>query len=134
MAYGTEAVLPVEVSLGSTRHQNFDVEISSEGLRLNYDLVEELRDSTHIKVAKYQEKTAKYFNSKVKNRSLEVNDLVIRETAISEPNKVSKLSSPWEGPYRVAKVIRPGTFLLTHPDGSPIPSTWNTIHLSMFYS
>ncbi|XP_074374475.1 uncharacterized protein LOC141714879 [Apium graveolens] len=133
MAYGTEAVLPIKVSLGSARLQNFNAEESSEGLRLNCDLVEELRDSTHLKIVKFQEKTSKYFNAKVKP-SFKVDDLVLREEAVSQPGKVNKLSSPWEGPYRVAKVVRRGTFLLTHLDGSPIPNTWNAIHLRNFYS
>ncbi|XP_074347370.1 uncharacterized protein LOC141686219 [Apium graveolens] len=94
MAYGTEAVLLVEVTLDSARLQHFNAEESSTGLRLNCDLVEELRDSIHLKVSRYQERTAKYFNSKVKPRGLEVNNLVLGEAAVSQPIKVSKLSPP----------------------------------------
>ncbi|KAL8154533.1 hypothetical protein AgCh_000049 [Apium graveolens] len=115
------------------RLQNFDPQESSAGLRANCDLVEELRDSTHLKVAKYQERTAKYFNSKVRPKTLGVNDLILREAAVSMPSKESKLSSPWEGPYKIVKVVRPGTFLLSHLDGSPVSNTWNASHLKKYY-
>ncbi|XP_074347503.1 uncharacterized protein LOC141686362 [Apium graveolens] len=133
MVYGTEAVLPIEVNLDSTRLQHFDAEKSSEGLRLNCDLVEEVRDSTHLRLDKYQERTTKYFNSKIKPRKFEVNDLVLSKAAISKLNNVSKLSAPWEGPYKITKIIRTCTFVLAHLDGSPVPSTWNAVHLKKFY-
>lgn len=51
MAYGTEAVLPVEISMGSPRIEDFSPEKSEESLRLENDLIEESRDKTQLKVA-----------------------------------------------------------------------------------
>ncbi|XP_074346788.1 uncharacterized protein LOC141685595 [Apium graveolens] len=133
MAYGSEAVLPIEVSMDFLRLQNFDPEKSAEGLRFKTDLVEELRDVAHLRVAKYQEKTTQYFNSKVKPKNLAMGDLVLKEAAISMPTKTSKLAPPWEGPYKIVRVVRPNTFLLAHLDGSIVLNTWNAAHLKKFY-
>lgn len=68
LAYGTEAVLPLEISMGSLRIENFNRQESEDGLRLNIDLVEELRDAAQLRVAQYQQKVAQYYNSKLKPR------------------------------------------------------------------
>ena len=94
LAYGTEAVLPLKISMGSLRIENFNQKNSEEGLRLNIDLVEEVRDAAQLKVAQYQQKVAQYYNSKVKPRHFQENDLVLREAAASMPLHVSKLSAP----------------------------------------
>ncbi|XP_017216818.2 uncharacterized protein LOC108194379 [Daucus carota subsp. sativus] len=133
LAYGTEAVLPLEISMGSLRIENFNQQGNEEGLRLNIDLVEEVRDRAQLKVAQYQQKVAQYYNAKIKPRQFQENDLVLREAAASMPLKMSKLSAPWEGPYKIIKVVRPGTYRLAQLDGSPIPNTWNAIHLKKFY-
>lgn len=118
MAYGTEAVLPVEIGARTLRIDKFSPQSSEEGLRLDNDLLEESRDSTHFKVCQYQDKIAKYYNSKIKLREFKKGDLVLREAAASMPSKMSKLSPPWEGPYRVTKVVRPGTYRLETLDHS----------------
>lgn len=123
----------MEISAESARLRDFDPQRSEEGLTLNCDLLEDLRDSTHFKVAKYQEKVSKYCNSKTKKKDFALNDLVLRESAVSMPSRLNKLSTPWEGPYRVIKVIRPGTYCLALLDGSPLQNTWNAIHLRKFH-
>ena len=133
LAYGTEAVLPMEVSLGSFRIESFDPKTSEQGLLLDTDLLEETRDAAHFRVVQYQRLVAKYYNTKIKPRSFQVNDLVLRESAASMPSKVSKLSPPWEGPYKVIQVVRPGTYRLEHLDGTPILNAWNAVHLKKFY-
>lgn len=133
MAYGTEAVLPVEIGAGTLRIEKISPQTSEERLRLNNDLLEETRDSTHLKVRQYQDKVAKYYNSSIMLREFKEGDFVLRESAVSMPTKVSKLSPPWEGPYRVTKVIRPGTYRLETLNGSPLPNAWNAVHLKKFY-
>lgn len=44
MAYGVEAVSPVEISIMTARVENFDPEGSNQGLHLYNDLLEEVRD------------------------------------------------------------------------------------------
>ena len=44
-----------------------------------------------------------------------------------------KLSTSWEGPFRVAHVSRPGAAHLETQDGVPIQNAWNIQHLQKFY-
>ena len=133
LAYGTEAVLPIEISMNSPRVEDFSQDKSEEGLKLHNDLIEESRDNAQMKVAQYQKRVAQYYNSKVKIRNFVEGDLVLREAASSMPAKQSKLSPPWEGPYVITKVVRPGTYRLSSLNGAQVPNTWNAIHLKKFY-
>ena len=43
-----------------------------------------------------------------------------------------KLSPPWEGPYTVTEVIRPGTYRLEDNNGNVLNNTWNIEQLRRF--
>ncbi|XP_074346591.1 uncharacterized protein LOC141685386 [Apium graveolens] len=66
MAFGLEAVSPVEVSLNSPRVEYFDHEASREGIQLHNVLMEEVRDEASMRVLQQQARTTAYFNKKVK--------------------------------------------------------------------
>jgi transposase InsO family protein len=44
-----------------------------------------------------------------------------------------KLSPPWEGPYIVVKVLKPGTYKLSNEDGEELTNAWNIQQLRRFY-
>ena len=44
-----------------------------------------------------------------------------------------KLSPPWEGPYSIAEVIRPGTYELKDSDGNILTNSWNIEQLRRFF-
>ena len=46
--------------------------------------------------------------------------------------KKYKLSPPWEGPYMVTEVIRPGTYRLEDGNGNVLTNTWNNEQLRRF--
>ena len=48
MAFGTKAVLPIETSLPSGRVENFDATTNEEGLQLNINLIEEIRERADL--------------------------------------------------------------------------------------
>ncbi|KAL6225803.1 hypothetical protein ACLB2K_004652 [Fragaria x ananassa] len=66
MAFGTEAVLPVETLIPSGRVENFDAATNKEGLRLNVDLVEERRDMADMHNQVYKQRVARHYNRKVR--------------------------------------------------------------------
>ena len=43
-----------------------------------------------------------------------------------------KLSPPWEGPYTVTEVIRPGAYRLEDNNGNVLTNTWNIEQLRHF--
>jgi hypothetical protein len=60
-----------------------------------------------------------------------VGDLVLRRVLSREG--LNKLSAMWEGPFRIARVSRPGAAPLETQDGVPIQNAWNIQHLRKFY-
>ena len=66
LAFGTEAVAPVEVGLKSPRIELAVVEHNDEALRLNLDLLDEKREQVLRRTEDYQRKTSRYYNQKVK--------------------------------------------------------------------
>ncbi len=60
-------------------------------------------------------------------QALEVGDLVLRRVLSREG--LHKLSPKWEGPFRIARVSRPGAARLETQDGTPIQNAWNIQHL-----
>jgi hypothetical protein len=45
-----------------------------------------------------------------------------------------KLLSPWEGPFIISKVTRPGSFELMTEDGTPIKNSWHIDQLWRFHA
>ena len=68
LTYGTEAVIPVEIGVTSTKRVAFSEEGNDDKLRLNLDCLDEVRDKASSKMAKYQQKMAEYYNRRVKLR------------------------------------------------------------------
>ena len=43
-----------------------------------------------------------------------------------------KLSPPWEGPYIIAEVLKPGTYKLANENGEVFTNAWNIQQLCRF--
>ena len=58
LAYGTEAMIPVELEVPSERVTVFNPTTNVTGLQLNMDLLEERRDKTHLRTINNKQKIA----------------------------------------------------------------------------
>ena len=107
LAFGTEAVAPVEIELKSPRIELASVEHSEEeALRLNLDLLDEKRDQNLKRTEDYQRKTTRYYDQKVKPRSYKPGDLVLKKFLPTRNDPThGKLGPNWEGPYIVSRVV-----------------------------
>lgn len=134
MAYGAEAMSPVEVGLPSPRRLQFNEISNDEIRRCELDFLGERRDASQVRLATYQRKMTKYYNKKVKKRSFRRGDLVLRRVFLNskEPG-VGTLGPNWEGPYRITEEIRAGTFRIETLDGKLQPHPWNVEHLRVYY-
>ena len=103
-------------------------------MRLQLDLVDEVRATAEQRLARYQDFMAKHYNSKVKHRDFQVGDLVLRKVtgATRDPSQ-GKLGPNWEGPYRITSWQRKGTYHLETLDGQKLHHPWNTKHLKKYY-
>ena len=135
LTYGTEAVIPVEVGLTSTKRAAFSEEGNDDKLQLNLDCLDEVRDKTSSRMAKYQQKMADYYNKKrVKLRRLDIGDLIMRKVSpATRDSSQGKLSPTWEGPYRVVHYSRQGSYHLETVDRQKLPRPWNIEHLKKYH-
>jgi hypothetical protein len=99
MVYGAEAVLPLEITMGSLRVNTYDEAAQDQLRREDIDLVDERRWQSAIKNARYRQALKRYHQWFVRSRELQVDDLVLRRVLSREGMK--KLSLGWEGPFRV---------------------------------
>ena len=131
LAYGAEAVMPSDLNHGAPRVKAFDHDRATEAQQDTVNLLEEARETTVIRSARYQQTLRRYHERKIKGRTLEVGDLMLRRTQSTK--KKHKLSPPWEGPYTVTEVIQSGTYRLEHNNGNILTNTWNIEKLRRFF-
>ena len=95
------------------------------------DRAEEERLITCVRTAKYLEDLRRYYNHNVKGHSFAIGNLVLHRK--QKTKGLHKLSSPWEGPYIVKEVTRPGSYRLCDLDGIDVPNSRHIKHLIRFY-
>ena len=101
---------------------------------LQLDLVDEVRATTEQRLAWFQDRMAKHYNSRVRYKDLQVGDLVLRKVmgTTRDPTH-GKLSSNWEAPYRITLWQRKDTYHLETLDGRRLHRPWNAKHLQKYY-
>ena len=65
LTYGGEAVIRAEVGLTSYRVHNHDENKNDKAMRLQLDLVDEIRAAAEQRLARYQDRMTKHYNSRV---------------------------------------------------------------------
>uniref|UniRef100_A0A2N9FQA3 Integrase catalytic domain-containing protein n=1 Tax=Fagus sylvatica TaxID=28930 RepID=A0A2N9FQA3_FAGSY len=134
LTYGIEAVIPVEIGLTTWRTNHYDEGSNDVQLRSNLDLVDEVRDQAEASFRVYQQRMARYYDRRVKYREFKVGDLVLRKVTLATKDLTQgKLGPTWEGPYKVVKFHRRGTYHLEKLDGDALPHPWNAEHLKKYY-
>ncbi|XP_015613528.1 uncharacterized protein [Oryza sativa Japonica Group] len=120
LVHGTEAVLPSELSLGLPRVTLYDEANQDDLCHDDLDYLEERRRCAALRAVRYQQSLWRYHQRHVRARSLQVGDLVLRR--VQSRLGLSKLSSMWEGPYKVIGVPQLGSVRLTTEDGTALPN------------
>ena len=134
LTYGSEAVIPAEVGLTSYKVHNHDKNKNDEAMRLQLDLVDEIKAAAKQRLTRYQDRMAKHYNSRVRHRDFQVGDLVLRKVmGVAKDPTQGKLGPNWEGPYRVTSWQRKGTYHLETLEGQKLPHPWNIEHLRKYY-
>ena len=110
LVYSAKAVIPTEIEFDSPRVIIYTEEEAKEAREDGIDLTEEGRLLALSRSAIYQQSLRRYYNRKVKPRSFQEGDLVIR--LIQRTAGQHKLSTDWEGPFIVRKVLGNGSYYL----------------------
>ena len=122
LVHGTEAVLPVKITHEAPRISEYEDVASSKALEDDIDALNEARDVALARSTAYQQNLRNYHGRRLRPRSFEVGDLVLRLKQESH----SKLESPWEGPYIVTEAIPGGAYRLKDKkSGKDQGNPWN---------
>ena len=79
----------------------------------------------------YQQSLRRYHARGVRSRDLQVGDLVLRLR--QDARGRHKLTPPREGPFIIAKILKPGTYKLANSQGEVYSNAWNIRQLCRFY-
>jgi hypothetical protein len=123
LVYGSEAILPADVMWDSPAVEQYDERIYEDNSRVDNDRLEEARCAALVQSARYLEGIWRYHDRNIKEHSFNVGDLVLCH--IQNTEGLHKLSSPWEGPFTVAKVTGPGSYRLQTLEGEDVNNSWN---------
>jgi hypothetical protein len=132
LVYGAEAVLPTDLEYGSSKVTGYDENANQRAREDSLDQIDEARDVAMMHSARYQQALRRYQAQKIRRRDFNEGNLVLR---LRQDNRGRhKLSPPWEGPYVVVKVLKPGTYKLANEEGEELTNAWNIQQLRRFYS
>jgi ribonuclease HI/transposase InsO family protein len=118
LVYDAEAILPTNLEYGSPRVRGYDEGANQRAREDSLDQLDEARTMALMHSARYQQALRSYQARMVRRRDFNEGDLVLR---LRQDNRGRhKLLPPWEGPYIVVKVLKPGTYKLANEDGEEL--------------
>ena len=133
-------VLPSDIRHDSPRVAAY-IEADNEQARQDaLDLLDEERDLAAARSAIYQQDLSRYHSRRVKTRTFQEGDLVLR--LIQDQTGMHKLSPPWEGPFVVSNNLHNGPYYLIDVRDNKYSRTseeetrrpWNIAHLRPYYT
>ena len=131
LVYGAEAVLPSELKYGSPRVLAYDENTQEERRIDDVNLLEEKRCRASLRSARYQQGLRRYHSRHVRSWELQPGDMVLRKRQNLEG--LNKMSSKWEGPFRLTHTLKSGMVYLEDEQGWSEGNAWNIENLRKFY-
>ena len=117
LLYDYKAMVPVEIGMTSLKRELYNQEENHILQRREFNFLDQKRGDSQLRVAAYQQLTARYFNSKVKPRRFQVVDPVPRKVL---QNK-NALDLNWEGSFKIVEVLAPKAYKLSYLSREHIP-------------
>jgi hypothetical protein len=131
LVYGVEAILPTDLEYGSPRTKAYDDWSNQTSEEDSLDQMEEAQDMALLHSARYQQSLRRDHDRGVQPWDFQVGDLVLRLR--QDARGRHKLTPPWEGPFIIAKILKPGTYKLANDQGEVYSNAWNIQQLRRFY-
>jgi hypothetical protein len=131
LVYGADAILPTDLEYGSPRTKAYDDRSNQANREDSLDQLKEARDVALLHSARYQQSLRCYHARGVQPQGFQVGDLVLQLR--QDARGRHKLTPPWEGPFIIAKILKPGTYKLANDQGEVYNNAWNIQQLRRFY-
>ena len=86
LAYGSEAVIPVEVHMVNHRVMMYQDKDNEEQICLNLNLIDEVRTDADERTARYKNLMARQYDAMMKSRRFNIGDLVLKKVSLATKN------------------------------------------------
>ena len=127
-------MIPAEVHKANHRVMKYQDEDNEEQLRLNLDLINEVRMNTEQRTTRYKNLMARQYDAMVKPKCFNIGDLILKMVSLTTRNPAhGKLGPNWEGPYRVINCKRQGSYYLEALNWRKLEHPWNVEYLRRYY-
>jgi hypothetical protein len=110
LVYGAEAVLPTDIEFDAPRVIQYTQEQVKEAREDGIDLLKVAQEQSLARPALYQQQLRCYHSQKIRPLMFREGDLVLR--LVQNTKGMHKLSSPWEEPFIVSRVLGNGAYYL----------------------
>ena len=88
----------------------------------------------NLRIGFYQQRAARYYNSKVKVKRFQLGDLVFKKVLQNTQEVGARaLRLNWEGPYKIVKILQLRIYWLVRMDDTKLSRAWNAEHLWKYY-
>jgi hypothetical protein len=124
-------ILTTDLEYGSPRTRAYDDQSNQTSREDSLDQLEEAWDVALLHSARYQQSLRRYHAQGIRPRDLQVGDLVLRLR--QDARGRHKLTPPWEGPFIIAKILKPRTYKLANSQGEVYNNAWNIRQLRRLY-
>ena len=105
LAYGSEVVILAEVHMANHRVMSYQDKDNEEYLRLNLDLIDEVRTDAEQRTARYKNLMARRYDAMVKPRRFNIGDLVLKRVSLATKNPTHrKLGPNWKDPTKLLSI------------------------------
>ncbi|XP_072073878.1 uncharacterized protein [Arachis hypogaea] len=122
LAYGIEAMMPIEVNKESLRVRFYDEVGNIRAQTEELDILPEVREQARIKEEALKQRMALRYNKKAIKRSFATNDLpLIRNDIGTQKSSERKLAANWKGSYKITKFLEKDYYKVSDLKGNELP-------------
>lgn len=136
LVYGTKAVIPAEVEIPSLRIIQEAVLSNEEWVCARHEqlmMIDKKRMSVVCHGQLYQQRMIRAFNKRVRARTFEVGQLVLKRIFPHQEEYKGKFAPNWQGPYIICKVLSGGTLILYEMNGQKWTKPINSDAVKRYY-
>lgn len=111
LVYGSEVVATAKLALPTHWVMAYDINDNTQDRVYDLDLLDEKSKASRLRMKAYKKKTKSHHDRRDLSRPLHVEDWVLRKIkGTARALDVDKLTSNWEGPYRINSEVRKGMY------------------------